>query len=480
MKDAGVIFRGKKYITHSTLEHTDSALKVISLIHMFVFLIILLFAILLSLKFGFLTLLVIIICFLTLLYFSDLLFNLFLVGESFKKTPEIKIEDNELEKSSNFWPTYTVFCPLYKEASVLPQFIKAIKQLDYPKNKLQVILLFEEDDAATIQLANSLDLPDYFEIVVVPDSNPRTKPKAVNFGLSIARGEYVVIFDAEDIPDKKQLKKAVIAFREYISDDVACIQAKLNFYNPRQNLLTMFFTAEYSLWFDLILTGLQSINAPIPLGGTSNHFRLKTLMDLKGWDPFNVTEDCDLGIRIWKKGMSTAILDSTTWEEANSNLKNWFRQRSRWIKGYIQTFLVHYRKPVTLFKENRNIHIFSLNLIIVGKIISIFINPLMWFITIIYFFGRVYFGSTIESLFPSQIYYIAVISLVFGNFLYVYYMLLGLAKRGYYDLVLIFPLIPLYWLMISVAAWISLHQLIFKPHYWEKTNHGLHLKLNKS
>src|SRR5258708_6606643 len=194
------------------------------------------------------------------------------------------------------------------------------------------MLLLEEDDKETIQKIKNYDLPSYFEIVIVPHSLPKTKPKACNYGLLHATGEYTVIFDAEDIPDPLQLKKAVIAF-EKSGSQVVCIQAKLNFYNPTQSFFTKLFTAEYSLWFDLVLTGLQSIHAPIPFGGTSNHFRTKDLWLLKGWDSFNVTEDCDLGMRLVKQGYRTAVIDSITLEEANPAFNNWFWQRSRWIKG---------------------------------------------------------------------------------------------------------------------------------------------------
>src|SRR5258706_1512248 len=204
------------------------------------------------------------------------------------------------------------------------------------------MLLLEKDDKETIKQINSTYLPSYFDIVIVPKSQPKTKPKALNYGLRVAKGEFVVIYDAEDIPDPMQLKKAVVAFNK-AKKDVICIQAKLGFYNSNQNILTKLFTIEYCLWFDLVLTGLQSIHAPIALGGTSNHFRRKDIIMLKKWDPFNVTEDADLGMRIVKNGFSTAIINSYTMEEANSQLINWFRQRSRWIKGYLQTYFVHMR-----------------------------------------------------------------------------------------------------------------------------------------
>jgi cellulose synthase/poly-beta-1,6-N-acetylglucosamine synthase-like glycosyltransferase len=318
-----------------------------------------------------------------------------------------------------------------------------------------------------------MNLPSTFEVVVVPDGQPKTKPKACNYGLRVARGEYVVIFDAEDVPDRDQLKKAALAFEE-LPRKVACLQAPLNFYNPRQNVLTRLFTAEYSLWFDLVLEGLQRLDGPIPLGGTSNHFRTEVLRGLGGWDPFNVTEDADLGIRLYKQGFRTGMLDSTTYEEANASLRNWVRQRSRWIKGYLQTLLVHTRGGWDL-RRTRDPNFLTFLLIVGGKALVNFINPLMWALTLSYFLFRDAVGKGIESLYPAPVFYTAVVTLVFGNFLFVYTFLLGSARRGNHDLIKYGLLAPFYWLMMSLAAVKALAQLIGKPHYWEKTVHGLHL-----
>src|SRR5258708_2067151 len=320
-KGDGFHYKGAPFVSHTKLHHSQTALYRMSSMQI----------IILSL-FGYLLLcaflinwhatLVWILAFLTTAYFIDLFFNLFLIYRSFSKNPEIQVTTEELTQlSSDELPMYTIFCPLYKEWEVLPQFVTAMNRLDYPKNKLQVILLLEEDDTETVEKARAYNLPKHFEILVVPHSKPKTKPKAMNYGLKFTRGEYVTIYDAEDVPEVTQLKKAIIAFRK--SDKyTVCIQAKLNFYNPHQNILTRAFTAEYSLWFDLVLTGLQSINAPIPLGGTSNHFKAEKLRELNGWDAFNVTEDCDLGMRLVKNGYKTAIVDSTTYEEANRDRKS--------------------------------------------------------------------------------------------------------------------------------------------------------------
>jgi cellulose synthase/poly-beta-1,6-N-acetylglucosamine synthase-like glycosyltransferase len=478
-KGKGFHYRGREFIHHSNLSHTKSAFHRLSGVQIAIMLgIIILTTEWLILDWH--TTIIVFLAFLTFLYFIDLLFNLYLIHRSLSKHAEIHISDAELSTVDDMdWPAYTVFCPLYKEWQVLPQFVTAMSGLDYPKEKLQIMLLLEEDDSETINRVRDTPLPFYFDIVIVPNSFPKTKPKACNYGLQYARGAYTVIYDAEDIPDPLQLKKAVLAFQKAGAKTI-CVQAKLNFYNPHQNLLTRVFTAEYSLWFDLILTGLQSIHAPIPLGGTSNHFRTGDLHKLKGWDSFNVTEDCDLGVRLVKEGYETAVIDSLTLEEANSGMKNWFWQRTRWIKGYMQTYLLHMRDPKDFFHDWREPHIVTFQLVVGGKVTSMFINPVMWVITICYFLFRVHVAAFVESFFPTPVLYMGVFSLLVGNFLYMYYYMIGCAKHGHHELVKYVILVPFYWLAMSAAAWVAFYKLIVAPHQWSKTRHGLHLQNKKT
>ncbi len=470
----GFRYKGSEFIHHTDLHITESAFfnllrhqKILFgvTVGLLVFALFLNWQITLIMLFGVLT----------ILYFFDLIFSAFIIFRSYKALPEIRISAEEVAGlRDDDCPTYTIFCPLYKEWQVAPQFVEAMQKLDYPHEKLQVLFLLEENDTETIEKIGASSLPPHFQILVVPHSKPKTKPKAMNYGLNYVSGEYVVIYDAEDMPEVDQLKKAVLAFKK-VGADVACIQAKLNFYNPQQNTLTRLFSAEYSLWFDLVLPGFQSISAPIPLGGTSNHFKIGTLRELGGWDAFNVTEDCDLGMRLAKRGYKTAIVDSTTHEEANSDVLNWYNQRSRWIKGYMQTYFVHMRNPKKYFSNGKGKDFFLFQLIVGGKILSLFINPLMWITTICYFLFRADLAVFIEPLFPGPILYIGVFSLVFGNFLYLYYYMLGCVKRGYDGLIKYIFLVPFYWLGMSFAAWQALYEIIVKPHYWAKTVHGLHL-----
>ena len=477
MIGAGIAHKRKRFVTHSTLPHHFSAL------HTFVswqkvVLIGIAFAFALGMLFRPMATLIAATAVLTSIYFFDVLFNAFFVVRSLRRPPEISFSDKELAAiRDERLPLYSILCPLYREAHILPGFLEAIGKLDWPKEKLEALLLLEENDEETIRAATEMNLPSFVRVVVVPHSEPKTKPKACNYGLSMTRGEYVVIYDAEDIPDPLQLKKAYLGFQT-LSRDVWCLQAKLNYFNANQNILTRLFTAEYSLWFDVTLPGLQSVATSIPLGGTSNHFRREDLLELEGWDPFNVTEDCDLGARIFTRGHRTAIIDSVTLEEANSKVGNWIRQRSRWIKGYMQTYLVHMRQPVRFFRDN-GIHALLFQFVVGGKIAFMLINPILWLQTIAYFAFRSIAGPTIEALYPPTVFYMAVVSLVFGNFLAMYYYMIGCAKREKWELMKWVFLIPFYWLLVSVAAVMAAYQLLVKPHYWEKTTHGLHLLKRK-
>jgi cellulose synthase/poly-beta-1,6-N-acetylglucosamine synthase-like glycosyltransferase len=402
-------------------------------------------------------------------YLSTSLYKFRLTYDALGHQYEVDVTDAEVAAlDERDLPMYTILIPLYREAAVVPRLVAGIGGLDYPKTKLDVRLLCEEDDDETIPAIQAMDLPPHFKIVVVPDAQPKTKPKACNYGLLQADGKYVVIFDAEDRPDPDQLKKIVIAFQK-ADPSVTCIQAKLNYFNADQNLLTRWFATEYSMHFDLLLPGLAAQDVPIPLGGTSNHFITDRLVDLAAWDPFNVTEDADLGIRLHKAGYKTAMIDSTTLEEANSELNNWIRQRSRWIKGYIQTWLVHMRHPFRLWRQLGTKSFISFNLTIGGTFIFL-LNPIFWTLTTVFFFTN---SDLIRELFPSFIFYAAAFQLFIGNFVFMYLSVAGAVQRGYFDLAKYALLSPLYWGLMSIAAWKGFLQLFYAPFYWEKTVHGL-------
>jgi hypothetical protein len=403
-------------------------------------------------------------------FLVTIMFKLFLalVGSRFElhqavtKQEVREIVDDEL-------PIYTILLPVYKEDRLIKKLLWNLQSIDYPRERLDIKLLIEEDDDKTLNAVRNLDFPAVFEVIVVPFHMPKTKPKACNYGLHFSRGKYLTIYDAEDVPDTDQLKKVVALFGK-LPNNYICIQSALNYFNRNENFLTRMFTLEYSYWFDYMLPGLDTFDIPIPLGGTSNHFKFEYLIELGGWDPFNVTEDADLGVRAYDKGYKVAIINSTTYEEANNEMFNWVRQRSRWIKGYMQTHLVHMRNPVKLWKKLGWRGFLGFNFFIGATPITFLVYPLLLAIFLCY----VMFDLTsIRSFFPDWVLFMSIINLMVGNILMIYVNMMAVFKRRYYELILFAIANPVYWLLHSWAAYKGLYQLIVKPFYWEKTTHGL-------
>jgi len=426
------------------------------------------------------TLLILMIVFQTI-YLLMAAAKFYIVMRGTRKDGQLRFSQKEVDAiDEHDLPVYTILIPVYKEKEVIHHLLRRIEAMDYPKYKLDVRILLEEDDTETIEAVQNMRLPNYFIPIVVPYSQPKTKPKACNYGLIGCKGEYVVIYDAEDRPEPDQLKKAYLAFQR-LPKDYVCVQAKLNYFNSRENWLTKLFTQEYSMWFELLLVGIMQVNIPIPLGGTSNHFKTSFLKIVGGWDPFNVTEDADLGIRLYKHGCRTAVIDSRTWEEANCNLHNWVRQRSRWIKGYMQTFFVHMRHPWTFMRQIGAKGMAGYFAMIFGTPFLPLINPFFWLLLILWIVFHPYW---VESLFPGLLYYVAAAQLIAGNFMFVYMNMVGtyfvirdcaLKKQQpfSYGMIRYALLTPLYWVFMSIAAYKALFQLLVRPFYWEKTVHGL-------
>jgi cellulose synthase/poly-beta-1,6-N-acetylglucosamine synthase-like glycosyltransferase len=368
-------------------------------------------------------------------------------------------------------PIYTVLIPAYHEPEVIGHLIEKVDQFEYPLDRLDVKLLLEADDEATIEAVKTCGCGDHFEVVLVPPAEPRTKPKALNYGLSLARGELVTIFDAEDEPDPLQLRKAAVALSR-LGPEVACVQARLSYGNANQNIITKWFMIEYGMWFMFLLPGLASLRAPIPLGGTSNHFRRWALELMGAWDPFNVTEDADLGLRMFREGYEVRILDSVTYEEANSDFVNWIRQRSRWYKGYLQTLVVHMRRPRELYREIGWRGVFQALTFIGGTPLLALLNPVFWLLTVMWFTGH---PSYFQRIFPAPVYYMGLVCWAFGNFIVWYLTIVSCRLMDRSDLLLAALLVPFYWVMMSMAGVKAFIQLVVTPTLWEKTVHGLHL-----
>ncbi|MEV6300683.1 glycosyltransferase [Actinoplanes sp. NPDC051861] len=413
-----------------------------------------------------------IVALVTLAYTAAIVFRVVLVYAAGRGHHRVSVSDEEARAVPDAdLPVYTVLVPAYREPSVIGLLMTHLGALEYPRDRLEVILLLEEDDRETIAAAEAAVSGEHVRILVVPESQPKTKPKACNVGLEVATGEFVTIYDAEDVPDPLQLRRAVVALRR-LGSSYVCLQAELGYFNVDQNRITRWFALEYATWFRSLLPGLVALRMPIPLGGTSNHFRARELRELGAWDPYNVTEDADLGIRLARAGYRVGVLHSVTLEEANSDFINWIKQRSRWYKGYLMTWLVHLRAPRATVRQLGWRGLLCLNLFVGGTPLAALLNAVLWATTILWFLGR---PPILEEIFIPPYYYLGVLCLVFGNATVIYLNVLSARTMDRPDLLGTALLSPVYWAMMSLAGAKAAWQLIFKPSYWEKTTHGLHL-----
>ncbi len=378
-----------------------------------------------------------------------------------------KIAQPTIECTDANLPVYTIIAALYDEAKLVDELLRNFEQFNYPFEKLDVIFAIEQNDHATRQAIEARKTRIPIRVVICPDTKLRTKPKALNFALPFARGRFTVIYDAEDRPDENQLRRALGTF-ESAGDDLVCVQAQLRIDNFKDSWLTRFFAVEYAGHFEVFLAGLAKLRLPLPLGGSSNHFRTNKLREIGGWDPYNVTEDADLGIRLVRFGYRSDIIFSTTDEEAPALFQAWLRQRTRWFKGWMQTWAVHMRHPLKLMHELGVAGFITFQLVVGGNVFAALAHPLLLIAlagTAVYDVIRGYdFGFIIFT---------AKCTAFLGYAPSIFIGLCGLFRRKLLSIAPILLLTPVHWVLLSFAAWRALGKFIFKIYEWEKTEHGL-------
>ncbi len=367
-------------------------------------------------------------------------------------------------------PVYTIIVALYREKRVVRRLIEALSRLDYPAAKLDIKLVLEADDRETPTALASVRLPGCVEVIVAPPGSPRTKPRALNVALPLARGRFAVIYDAEDIPDPGQLRLAADAFAR-LPRDVACLQARLTIDNTDDSWLTRLFTIEYAALFDVFNPGLAEIGSPIALGGTSNHFRTEILQRIHGWDAWNVTEDADLGIRLSRLGYRVEDLPSSTLEEAPITLSAWMRQRTRWMKGFVQTCTVHSRRPGAALRQLGLWRIIGVVLVTLGTVLSALLYPIFTGLFVLLWSGGLLIDPSSQG---SRILFAVSFTLFCTGAAAVFLpAIAGLKRRRLWWLLPWVALLPVYYVLVSLAAWRSLWELTVAPFRWNKTSHGL-------
>ncbi len=364
-------------------------------------------------------------------------------------------------------PIVSVLVPLHREEHILPQLLNRLGQSDYPKGLLDVCLVLEENDEVTRKAASQLTLPGWIRIIEVPTSSLQTKPRAMNYALDFCKGSIVGIYDAEDAPDTDQISRIVNYFNQ-CGPEVACIQGYLDFYNPKRNWISRCFTIEYASWFRVVMHGIQKLGLPIPLGGTTVFFRRESLEILGAWDAHNVTEDADLGFRLVRFGYRCAVLATTTHEEANCRPLPWIKQRSRWLKGYAMTWVTHMRNPVALWRDLGPTNFVAFQVILLGTLTNFLLAPLIWSLWLIGFGLTPIYASAL----PWQVWWLLGSAFVITEFIQFIIGVFAVSGREHRHLIPWVPTMMFYWPLATFAAYKAMIELIIKPFYWDKTQHG--------
>jgi len=379
-------------------------------------------------------------------------------GEAPRSAP---LDDAEL-------PIYTIVAPLRGEERMVAKLVRGLDALDYPRGKLDIKLVVERDDDATRTAIESLDLPARYEVVVAPPGQPATKPRALNVALPAARGALVVVFDAEDEPAADQLRLAAARFAA--APDVDCLQAALTIDNAAESWISAMFAIEYATLFDLIDPGLAALDLPIALGGTSNHLRVETLHRVGGWDAWNVTEDADLGMRLAFAGARVGALASSTGEEAPADFAAWFRQRVRWQKGWMQTLIVHSRRPLRFARALGPARAFAALALIGGSTLGGLFGPPLFFAAAWRAVSGQLAAATAWQIMGDLAIYLLALS---GLMTMAIPGLTAMRRRRIAARPRILATLPLYYALICIATWAALFDLAIRPHHWAKTEHGV-------
>ncbi len=366
-------------------------------------------------------------------------------------------------------PVISVMVPLLREENIAGRLIARLEKLDYPRELVDILLLVEAHDHTTLGALERTRLPDHMRALIVPPGTVQTKPRALNYGLSFARGQIVGIWDAEDAPHPAQLRRVAQGFAAR-GPEVACLQGALDFYNARTNWMSRCFALEYRMWFRAMLPGLQALGLPLPLGGTTLFLRRAALERVAGWDAHNVTEDADLGIRLARAGYRTEMVDTVTGEEANCALLPWIRQRSRWIKGYAMTWAVHMRAPRRLWRDLGPRGFAGFQVLFLGTLLQFLLAPLM----LSFWLLALGLPHPLAGQVPAALGWSFLAVALASEAVTVGLVLAGNRARAHRRLWPWIPLLHLYFPLATLAAYKALWEMITRPFFWDKTMHGAH------
>lgn len=357
-------------------------------------------------------------------------------------------------------PSFSIIVPLKSESSVISGSFTSIRNLNYPLELLEILVVVEKTDKLTLDTIEGLCLPPSARVLLIPEQPPFTKGRALLHALKEAKNTYLTVYDAESRPEPDQLRKAAAELQS--AEQPTVLQAIIDISNKNANWISRNFSGEYFEWYRGYLESLSALNMPFGLGGNSFFISREKLIECGAWDPFNVTEDADLAVRLAENGVKFKILNSTTRESCPEKPSEWINQRTRWNKGLFTTQLVHLHR-FSLVKKfgflgwlNFWLPMFSMSLI---PLYNIYI-PLFLILSGMPFFLFVFLSIALWTL--------AFFSAAVATLLNFYtYKKMGIKLSFFFILGDVIKYFALH-LISGLNAYL---EFFFKPLYWHKTKH---------
>lgn len=411
----------------------------------------------------------------TVIYSAVVILKLYLIVVPYlskeKPTQEFPLPDT--------LPTITVLGAHYKEGSVLARWVRNIDRLDWPKEKLEVLLLIRENDLQTIQALVKIKLSENFRVIWLKPADYGSKPAALNVGIEHARGSLVAVYDSENGPNTDQLKKQVAALANS-PENVAFAQSYPVVSNWRtkhwwQSIFPKIEAAEYSSYYNVVNRRLVERGLFSPLPGNSILFKKDALLAVGKYDRHNKTEDAEIAVKLARRKWRGIFVDSQTTEESPSSYRDFQGRRRRWTHGFIQTYLVPMRHPIQLLKELGPVNFMLFQLTIGGSVFVQLLNPILWGMSIGYWVslsvGWEPGVTLIRELYPWPVMYLAVVTTILGVLIISFYSIVdGVMKREMYENMWVAYMFLPYNVLISFASYLALYDLIRKAE-WHKTEH---------
>jgi cellulose synthase/poly-beta-1,6-N-acetylglucosamine synthase-like glycosyltransferase/4-amino-4-deoxy-L-arabinose transferase-like glycosyltransferase len=397
------------------------------------------------------------------------------------------------------YPEIDVFIPAYQEHAVIHQAIRSVRDTDYPQEKVNLTVLLEPDDTATVNRVMSLQEEVDLDLLLVPEDYPGSpnKPRALNYGYEQTDADIVGVIDAENVVSADLFERVASAF---VAEGRDYVQGTVDMANEGDGWKNLLFRAEYGYWYRFIVPAFRRLGFPIPLSGTTCFFDRDTLQGVserrkerKGspwssedeswlsahglsgvtpWDPENVTEDFEVGLSLWLTDEDFGLVDSTTREESPQEMENWLKQRTRWQKGKLYTFLDFLRNPAGSSTERGHLlwqsflpHVGPLN--VIGLFLLIVVGTAIGFVPQNDIVGGM-------LMFTSLFFFAGLCSFGLGY----WFVSTATGTTKLFRLLIVIATVPFYWLLQWAADIRATKQILVGDLGWEKTVHENHGRLN--